>query len=268
MIKKNYDDAYANAAYIPNADQFITDWTAQASDFRDEMHRAGRAKLGVRYGSTDRQAYDLFLPQTDVLGTVIFVHGGYWRRFDRSFWSHFASGALARGWQVAMPSYDLCPDVSIADITAQIKAAVLQIDQSTTGPITLAGHSAGGHLVARMAQVLPQPVLNRIKHIVPISPVSDLRDLIHTEMNDDFRLTRETAIAESPALNAAPAKPVTVWVGGAERPVFIEQAQFLAKAWACGIVIDPPTHHFNVIDALKSETSEMVQILTPSSRDD
>lgn len=263
MIKKDYDDAYANAAYIPNAEGFITDWTAQAAEFRDEFLSKGQAKLGVSYGPSDRQVYDIFMPSDAPKGTMIFVHGGYWRRFDRSFWSHFAKGALARGWQVVMPSYDLCPDVSIADITAQIKAAVLQIDQTTTGPITLSGHSAGGQLVARMAQVLPQPVLDRVKHIVPISPVGDLRDLIHTEMNNDFGLTLETAVAESPALQALPRMSATVWVGGSERPVFIEQAKQLAKAWSCDLWVDQPTHHFDVIDALKDPTSAMVRRLTP-----
>ena len=264
MIKIDYDDAYANAAYIQNADQFITDWTADADNFRQDLLSQGRAKLNVPYGDSERQACDWFLPSGAPKGTLVFVHGGYWLRFDRSFWSHFAKGAVEQGWQVVMPSYDLCPTVSIAPITLQIQSAVSQIASTTSGPITLAGHSAGGHLVARMGQVLPDDILQRLKHIVPISPVGDLRDLIHTKMNDDFALTPDTAVAESPTLHARPpvSLPVTVWVGGAERPVFIDQARAMATAWDCDLWIDQPLHHFNVIDALADPRSELVRRLT------
>lgn len=265
MIKIDYDDAYANAAYIPNADLFISEWSEHAAAFRDAMSAQGRAELNVAYGDSPRQAYDVFLPQVAPKGTMVFVHGGYWRRFDRSYWSHFATGALDRGWQVVMPSYDLCPDVTIAQISMQIHRAVQQIDQTTTGPITLSGHSAGGHLVARMAQMLPTSVLERVVHIAPISPVGDLRDLIHTQMNDDFRLTLSDAVAESPSLHPFPRMNATVWAGGAERPVFLDQARQLAKAWQCDLQIDPPAHHFDVIDALKYSASDMVQRLTPEA---
>ena len=55
---------------------------------------------------------------------------------------------------------------------------------------------------------------------------------------------------------------VTVWVGGEERPSFLDQARWLAEAWDCGHVIDPSKHHFDVIDALSDTDSEMVAIVT------
>ena len=48
---------------------------------------------------------------------VVFVHGGYWLRFHRDIWSHFAQGLTARGWAVAMPSYTLAPEARIAAMT-------------------------------------------------------------------------------------------------------------------------------------------------------
>ena len=78
-----------------------------------------------------------------------------------------------------MPSYDLCPDVRISDISRQIAKAVTKIAKHTTGRITLAGHSVGGHLVARMAvgDLLPAEIIDRISHVMPVSPVGDLRPL-------------------------------------------------------------------------------------------
>ena len=253
------DDAYANAAYIPDAARYPQMWQEQAEAFRHEVP----SEAGVPYGAGERQAMDIFLPQDTPKGLVVFVHGGYWLRFDRSYWSHLAKGAVAKGWAVAMPSYDLCPLVSIPEITTQIAQAVCMAAHRIAGPICLTGHSAGGHLVARMAMpgILPESVAKRLHHIMPISPVSDLRPLMQTSMNEDLKLTEKTAAAESPALGTRLDVPVTVWVGGDERPAFLDQAQWLAQAWGCGHVVTKGEHHFNVIAPLADPQSEMVACL-------
>lgn len=257
------DDAYANAPYIPGAAEYPGRWEANAALFRENLSAAGRAELGITYGPSERQRYDLFLPEGESKGLCVFVHGGYWLKFHRTFWSHLAAGPLARGWAVAMPSYDLCPDVTIGEITGQIAGAVTSAAARIAGPVVLAGHSAGGHLVARMCVpgVLPEAVVQRLQHVMSISPVSDLRPLIETSMNADFRLDMASATAESPALMPPVSVPVTVWVGADERPVFLAQASWLAKAWSAPHVVDQGKHHFDVIDALEHPDSEMVQRL-------
>lgn len=255
------DDAYANAAYIPGAEAFPPKWTAAAEAFR----AAAAGKLDVPYGPSPRQRFDFFTTDQTPKGTLIFVHGGYWRAFDNKLWSHFAAGALANGWSVAMPAYDLCPQVSIAMITQQIAAAVHYIAQETTGPITLAGHSAGGHLVARMLApgMLLGQITDRLAHVMPISPLSDLTPLIQTEMNTLFGLDTAMAEAESPLLQPKPNVPVTVWVGANERPAFLDQAMWLASSWGSDEVIAPDKHHFDVIDDLIDPDSDMLRRLLP-----
>ena len=259
----DYDDAYANAAYIPGADSFIQRWQADAEAFRQRMSVMRRARLGLMYGHGTRNAFDLFHPDVSSKGLVIFVHGGYWLRFDRSYWSHFAQGALDHGWSVAMPSYDLCPRVRIRDITMQVAHAVCAAAHEVDGPIRLAGHSAGGHLVARMTQkfLLPDDVAERMEHVMPISPVSDLRPLLHTKMNADFQMDEGDAAAESPVLMDKPAVPVTVWVGADERPAFLDQARWLGNAWDAQVQVEHGKHHFDVIDGLKDAQSPMMQAL-------
>ncbi|MGR3546908.1 MAG: alpha/beta hydrolase, partial [Roseovarius sp.] len=116
------------------------------------------------------------------------------------------------------------------------------------------------HLVARMAVpgVLPGDVAARLSHVMPISPVSDLRPLLQTSMNEQFRLDRAAAEAESPALMRPLPVPVTVWVGSEERPVFLDQARWLAAAWNAGHEIARGRHHFDVIEALTDQNSRMV----------
>jgi arylformamidase len=256
------DDAYANGAYIEGAADYPTRWADAAAAFRHSL--GARAYLGLPYGPSKRMALDHFLPEGEVKGTLIFVHGGYWLKFDRSYWSHFAAGALARGWAVAMPSYDLCPDVRIAGITQQIAQAVIHVAENCRGPISLAGHSAGGHLVARMLApgMVPERLRERLTHVMPISPLADLEPLVQTAMNTDFGMDAAMARAESPIHQPPPDTPVTVWVGEDERPAFLDQAAWLARAWGCEHVIADGEHHFNVIDALTDPRSDLIERLT------
>ena len=226
-----------------------------------------RAQLNVRYGPSDRQKFDFFQPEGVSRGTVVFVHGGYWKAFDKSYWSHLAAGPLARGYAVAMPSYDLCPDVRISEISTQIAAALTEVANRTQGAIVMSGHSAGGHLVARMTDplLLGAEVRDRITRIVPISPVADLTPLIQTEMNDTLRLDEAEAAAESP-MNMTPPHgvDVTVWVGADERPVFLEQAENFARSWGAKQVVAEGKHHFDVIDPLAEADSELTKALLGS----
>ncbi|MDP3525749.1 MAG: alpha/beta hydrolase, partial [Hoeflea sp.] len=84
----DYDDAYANGAYIEGAADYPPRWAALAQDFRDGLAASGRARLDLAYGEGARNRLDLFLPEGDPKGLAVFVHGGYWKAFDKSVWSH------------------------------------------------------------------------------------------------------------------------------------------------------------------------------------
>jgi len=257
------DLAYANADFIPGGAAYPAKWTAAAQAFRDRLVGQGRARLDQPYGDGMRQRYDLFLPEGAVVGVVIFVHGGYWRMFDGSSWSHLAAGPLARGWAVAMPTYTLCPELRIAGITQEIARCVRSIAGVIDGPIRLTGHSAGGHLVARMAcrDVDLGAADGRLAGVCAISPLADLRPLIDTAMNADFAMDTAMAEAESPGLiHDIRGVPVTVWVGAEERPAFLDQARWLARAWpAARLHIEPGRHHFDVIEPLAEADSPLTR---------
>ncbi|MGJ8618483.1 MAG: alpha/beta hydrolase [Sulfitobacter sp.] len=256
------DDAYANGAYITGADDFPPRWATDAAAFRADQ--GARGQVGVRYGPSDRQVFEFYQPTGVSRGTMMFVHGGYWKAFDASSFSHLAAGALARGWAVAMPSYDLCPEVRVSEISTQIAAALTEVANRTQGPIALAGHSAGGHLVARMTDPLlvAGEVRDRIEQIVPISPVADLTPLLQTSMNEILQLDQAEAEAESPVNMSPPhGVNVSVWVGSEERPVFLEQAETFARTWGARHVVVEGKHHFDVIDALADPESDLITAL-------
>lgn len=259
------DTAYAIRDFIPDADAYIERWEIASREFRELEAAIGRARLNTPYGPHERMKFDLFHPAGPAEGLVVFVHGGYWRSFDRGWWSYLAAGATARGWAVAMPSYVLAPEASIAEITGQVARAITAAAGYVRGPVRLTGHSAGGHLVARMAcgDVDLTPELRaRIAKIVPIAPLTDLRPLVETTMNADFRMDEAAAVAESPALKPkAIAAPVNIWVGDGERPALIEQARWLSEAWNADLHVAPGMHHFDIIDGLADPQSPLIDAL-------
>lgn len=270
----DWNDAYANGPNIPGGDRWPAAWVQPAQAYRDELARSGRAMLDIGYGEQPRNRFDLFRPEGQPKGLVVFVHGGFWRALDKSFWSQLARGPVESGYAVAMPSYTLCPAVRIADITREIAAAVGQAAGMIEGPILLTGHSAGGHLVTRMISVtspLPEAVRARIRNTVSISGVHDLRPLLRTAMNADLRIDDAEAQTESPVLlQPMPKARLTCWVGSVERPEFVRQNALLANIWTglgaqtCTIE-EPGRHHFDVIDGLVDRAHPIVRTLLASA---
>lgn len=254
---EDYNDAYANGAHIVGGDAWVQKWTERAGHFR-ALLSPDRQRLGQRYGeASPRQAFDLFLPEGEPRGLVVFVHGGYWLRNDGAMWSHLAAGPLARGHAVAVPTYRLCPEVRISEIAHDVTAAIVSAARLVPGPISLTGHSAGGQLVARQVVVdspLPEQVRARVRRVVSISGVHDLRPLLRTAM--ELRLDAEEARRESPVLlEPGPDVSLVCWVGGAERAEFRRQNALLANIWtglgaATFAYEAPDKHHFSVVEDL------------------
>lgn len=245
---------YMNSAFIPDGDSFYPRWQAEAAAFRGQMAR--RSRLNVPYGPEARQAFDLFQPEVPARGLMVFVHGGYWLACGREDYSHLAAGALARGWACALPSYTLAPNARIAAMTDEIAGAVRAASAMVAGPVVVTGHSAGGHLAARMGCAdLAVPVAR----VVPISPLADLAPLMQTEMNGNLQIDAAEADSESPARLALRAGvQAHVWVGGQERPAFLWQARTLSEAWNCLWTVEVGRHHFDVIDGLTDPNSALM----------
>ncbi len=265
----DWDDAYANAPHIPGGEAYPARWEAEAAAFRAAQGERMRGDLA--YGTHPRQRFDLFLPDTSPRGLLVVVHGGYWWRFGARTFSHLAGGPLALGWAVAMPSYVLAPEARIAEITAMLAPAVAAAAAEVPdGPLRLAGHSAGGHLVTRQVcsdSALPARVRDRLDRVVSISGLHDLRPLLRLTLNDTLRLDAAEAAAESPAL-LAPWTGVAVhaWVGDGERPEFVRQTTLLANIWT-GLgadmeqTIEPRRNHFTVIEGMTHPGSGLVDAL-------
>lgn len=255
----NWDDAYDNATYIEGGAAYIQKWNDAAAIFRQKMLSMAKAEIDLTYDHQQRNKLDIFHPEGKPKGLMLFIHGGYWKAFDKSTWSHLATGALSHGYAVAIPSYTLCPDARLSQITKEIGNAISFCADKISGNIHLSGHSAGGHLVTRMIctdSPLSPKILPRIQKVVSISGVHDLRPLLNTQLNNILNIDENEAIKESPLLNSPIAgKRLCCYVGADERPEFIRQSHIQAEIWRSfevrtSFIDEPRKHHFNIINGL------------------
>lgn len=213
--------------------------------------------LELYYGPSRFETMDLFYPATGVRPPVwVFFHGGYWQAMDKNLHAHFAEGMLKAGFAVAMVNYGLAPQTSLETILEQCRASLhflvreadaLGIDASQ---LHIAGHSAGGQIVAMLAADEAAPP---IKSALPLSGVFDLEPLSMVPMGPVLGLNDATRIRALSPLYKKPRPGVTmgVAVGGAESEEFIRQSRDYAQAWNTGdVLVLPGANHFTILDGL------------------
>ena len=223
MAAIDYEVEYNNRARVPEHAEIFARWMREAEDYRTEAMKERRAELGLAYGSTSREFIDLFSPSKAAKAPLaLFIHGGYWRSLDPSMFSHAARGLNAHGVTVAVAGYNLCPQVSIADIIEEIRHALLFLWQRTGQRVMVYGHSAGGHLAAAMLAtdwhgLYPKTPPDLVPAAYSISGVFDLSPLVGVTMNQDLRLDEQSAREASPLFWPAPkGRAFDAVVGGLE----------------------------------------------------
>ncbi|MGE3150264.1 MAG: alpha/beta hydrolase [Pseudorhodoplanes sp.] len=271
----DYEAEYDNRARVPAFAEYLAGWKRDAAAYREEMSRTeGRVELGLSYGASDRQSLDLFFPEDAADAPVaMFIHGGYWRALEPQFFSHLACGLNARGAIVAVPGYDLTPQVCIGDIIGQMRKACLFLWERFTRRILVCGHSAGGHLAACLLAtdwkaLDPAMPADFVPASTAISGLFDLEPLMHTSMNQDFRLTDERARRWSPLHWPAPRGSILdAVVGGEESSEYLRQSRVMTETWGaqgtqtrCEVVAG--ANHFSIIAPLADPQSDMVERLS------
>ena len=250
----------------------IDRWLKRSAALRE---RSG-ALLDIAYGEGEREKLDYFYSGNPKGPMLLYIHGGYWQRGDKSIYSFISEAFIKQGVSVAVINYDLTPSVRMGQIPPQIRKAIaccyhnaneLKFDRDQ---LHLSGHSAGGHLTAMMLATdwksfdsqLPTDL---IRSGLLISGIFELEPIVRTSLNEGPKMDVAEAIAESPMfIPQLSNAPQLVVYGGGETTELQRQStdyanQFRTVDRTIELYEVPNDDHFDELERLAEVDSEFFQ---------
>ena len=153
-----YDPAWLDAQYNNR-----TSHSRASADLRALAAGLGAQPRACRLSArpalrrrTPSETLDVFPAHGAASPVLVFIHGGWWRAFDKSDHSFIAPSFVQDGAMVVLPNYALCPAVTIEHIALQMVRALAWTWRNAAlyggdaRRIVVAGHSAGGHLATML----------------------------------------------------------------------------------------------------------------------
>lgn len=243
---------YSPRNQVPDMGALFNRWSVDGA-----AARSAHGGLDIAYGPSVYETFDLYrAPRAERTPLWVFIHGGYWQASDKDQHAQFMAGMLRSGYAVANLNYGLCPDVTLEDITGQIRAAlsllVHEADSFGFDPaqIHIAGHSAGGHLAAMAAADPDGPAVQSallLSGLFELTPLSLLPFGRLLGLSDGNAIEQMSPIRRRPR----PGMRVGVAVGGLESDEFKWQSSEITKAWgAPAVQIVAGANHFSLLDGL------------------
>jgi arylformamidase len=258
----DYESEYNNRARVPEHPLIMAGWARDAAAYRE-----AQPPERIAYGVRARETLDLFGLGNGPI--VLFIHGGYWQALDGSSFSHMARGLNGCGVAVAVATYDLCPDVSMAEIVEQMRKAARMLHRRTRRRIVAVGHSAGSHLAACLLATDWRSIDSELPgQLIPaaycLSGLFDLRPLVETQLNQALKLDPAEAQRFSPLFWTPPcAAKLHAVVGELESSEYHRQSHEIVERWRIAGVETTfesiaGANHFTVIAPLADPDSKMV----------
>jgi arylformamidase len=235
----------------------------------EEGLRRFEVRRDLPYGAHPAETLNIFPAKgsTGPAPVLVFIHGGFWRSMAAAEFSFLTPGFVPFGASLAVIDYPLIPAVRLADIVESCRRAVLWLHREGAAlgldpeRIFIAGNSAGGHLVAELADRAwlrgTQAPSTLVKGATAISGLFDLGPVAASSQNETLRFTPDEVVRFSPLLRPVDiGAPVIVAVGADETEEFLDQSRrFAGHAGAAGVEVDhrvvPGANHITVVlDAL------------------
>ncbi|MCW2848560.1 MAG: alpha/beta hydrolase [Marmoricola sp.] len=225
----------------------------------------------VRYADHDDAVIDLHLPVTPDGRVLVLVHGGFWKAaYDRRHTRPMARALADLGWLVATPEYRRVGigggwPVTTDDVHLAVERlpSLLTGLGVPTGPVTVTGHSAGGHLALWLA------CSSRLslERVVGLAPVCDLRSAMGQGLGSDatqaFLAGADPDPADPMALfSTRPSAPVAIVHGDADDavPVGLSRGFVAAHPWV-DLHELPGVGHMELIDPGSAAWATVVSAL-------
>lgn len=153
----------------------------------------------MHYGAHQDQWLRFYAPeQVTALGAVMIIHGGYWReKYTAQLGEALAMDLAARGIPTYNLEYRRGPG-SAAQMLADARLALALIKEE--GPITLIGHSAGGHLASLLAA-----------HEERVTQVISQAGLLDLQLAKTLRLSNDAVDEMLGDADLSSVNPVELW---------------------------------------------------------
>ncbi len=250
--------------------QLFEGWAVRSEEFRANAD----VQLDCAYDDGPRDKIDLFRCGEHGAPLLVFIHGGYWQRGDKSVFSYIAEPFVEQGVDVALIGYQLCPDTDMNSMVVQIRKAIKWLWRNSArcgisaDRINICGHSAGGHLTGMMLTTqwrqfgddLPDDL---IKAGIPMSGLYQLEPLRHTTINDALGMDASVAHSISPYFfKPATNAPILVTIGGGESPQLHWQTDRFIDQWSqyqapINCHVEAEVDHFDLVNRLAESDSEI-----------
>ncbi len=259
-----------------NLREMLPEATARYEEFcwreSESVRTALDHHLDVPFGPTLAEHVDVY-PAGENAPVLVYVHGGFWCLRTSKEFGFVARGPASRGVATVVTNYDLCPRVTIDEIVRQTRAAVAWAHKNAASfggnpdRIHVAGHSAGGHLVAMLLATdwegeygLPGDV---IKGATAISGLYDLAPFPYTFLQPKLQLGYDQILRNSPILHIPDASaPLLIAYGDNETDEFKRQSEEYLDTWKAKgvegeILILQGKNHYEVIDGFLDAESPL-----------
>lgn len=266
------DRQYDIKAAVPEINDIAKGMLDESDIFRKNC--AGYREFS--YGAADLKALDYF-PSAFNSPLLVYLHGGYWHKFDKAFFSLIGKVWNEVGVSVAAVNYRLAPEVRMGDIVDDVRQSIAWLWRNAEvigfnrSNMIVCGSSAGGHLTAMMLATdwrllgtdLP---VGMLRGGVSISGLHDLSPFLRAPfLKDILQLTQSDVEEYSPSrlVPFTPA-PLITCVGGDESIAFHAQNRLIAKCWPEVFREDVPsvgTNHVTVNKLLTDDKSDLFKAI-------
>ena len=268
-IQAELDKQYNNRLQVPEFADYINGWELRSRQAEQQYP----AVKNIAYGDLPREQLDIYPSSKPHAKSLIFIHGGYWQRFDKSFFQFVAAAFHSYDLTTVILNFPLAPTATIEQIGASCLKAVqwLQANLSSyngdADQMYVAGHSAGAHLMTMLMVDNGRangPALGGdvFKGACALSGLFNLVPVQLCEVNEVLQMDAATALKNSPTQFRPHIQcPLLLVVGGGETKEFIDQSTELYKCWKENIPISffqiAGANHFSILDDLCDSTTTL-----------
>jgi arylformamidase len=277
LIYKQYNQAaldrqYNNRLQVPDYLFYLQRWELLSR----QTEKKYTATKDIPYGKLTGERLDIYSSSLPQSKTLIYIHGGYWQRLNKSDFQFIAEAFRPDNLTTVILTYPLAPAVSLDQIVLSCCKAIQWVHLNITkysgdsNQMYVAGHSAGGHLTAMLMSVdwnLFNLPVKAIKGYCAISGLFNLTPIRLSDINEVLKMDKEMALRNSPVqLKPLTQAPLLLAVGADESDEFKDQSRELYASWkeksiSLEFLEIPGLNHYSILETMLEPNAPLHQAM-------